>query len=69
MGSVSHFAEIDTNNIVLQVIVANSQEWCEQNLGGRWVQTSYTGSIRGRYAGIGMKYDETLDEFIEVTNA
>ena len=65
---MSHFAELDTNNIVLQVIVADSQEWCEEHLGGRWVQTSYTGSIRGRYAGIGMKYDEALDEFVEVTN-
>jgi hypothetical protein len=69
VGSVSHFAELDPNNIVTQVIVADSQEWCEENLGGRWVQTSYTGSIRGRYAGIGMKYDETLDEFVEVENA
>lgn len=66
---MSHFAEIDPNNIVLQVIVADSQEWCEEALGGRWIQTSYTGSIRGRYAGIGMKYDEAIDEFVEVENA
>lgn len=30
----------------------------------RWVQTSYNGNFRGRYAGIGMTYDTVLDEFI-----
>jgi len=30
----------------------------------RWVQTSYNGNFRGRYAGIGMIYDASLDEFI-----
>jgi len=30
----------------------------------RWVQTSYSGKFRGRYAGIGMIYDASLDEFI-----
>jgi hypothetical protein len=29
-----YFAEIDSNNIVQRVIVAKSQEWCEQHLGG-----------------------------------
>jgi hypothetical protein len=28
-----------------------------------WVQTSYSGRIRGRYAGIGMVYDPAADEF------
>lgn len=31
---------------------------------GRWVRTSYNGNIRGRYAGIGYRYDATLDEFV-----
>ena len=30
----------------------------------RWVQTSYNGKFRGRYAGIGMTYDAALNEFI-----
>jgi hypothetical protein len=34
------------------------------NLGGTWVKTSYNGTIRKNYAGIGYTYDETLDEFI-----
>jgi len=29
-----------------------------------WKQTSYNGNIRGRYAGIGMYYDEIIDEFV-----
>ena len=45
---MSHFAEIDENNIVIRVVVgdktitdAAALEWCQQNLGGNWVQTSY----------------------------
>lgn len=30
----------------------------------QWVQTSYSGKFRGRYAGIGMTYDTVLNEFI-----
>ena len=30
----------------------------------QWVQTSYNGNFRGRYAGVGMIYDATLDEFV-----
>lgn len=29
-----------------------------------WVQTSYNGRMRGRYAGIGYLYDPVLDAFI-----
>ena len=38
---MAHFAELDSNNVVLRVIVADTKEWCEENLGGTWVQTSY----------------------------
>jgi len=67
---MAHFAELDENNIVLRVIVvadeheANGAQWCANLLGGRWVQTSYNGRIRVRYAGIGYTYDEALDAFI-----
>ena len=39
--------------------------FCKSLVGSdtNWVQTSYTGSIRYRYAGIGMKYDATNDVF------
>jgi len=33
-------------------------------LSGNWIRTSYNGNIRGRYAGIGYKYDDDLDEFV-----
>ena len=67
---MAHFAEIDSNNIVLRVIVvadeheANGAEWCNNLLGGTWVQTSYNNNIRKQYAGIGYTYDEVADVFI-----
>ena len=33
-------------------------------LEGDWLQTSYNGNFRGTYAGQGMTYDPTLDEFV-----
>ena len=33
-------------------------------LTGTWIRTSYNGNIRGRYAGIGYRYDAELDEFV-----
>ena len=67
---MAHFAEIDSNNTVLRVIVvgneheANGAEWCHNLLGGTWVQTSYNGRIRKQYAGIGYTYDAAKDEFV-----
>jgi len=76
---VAHFAELDDNNIVKRVIVvatkdnsdANGVEkesigraFCERLFGGNWVQTSYNGNMRKRYAGIGYSYDPALDAFI-----
>lgn len=71
---MAHFAELDAGNIVRRVIVADSQEWCETHLGGRWVQTSYNTQggahlrggvpLRKNYAGIGYTYDEARDAFI-----
>ena len=33
-------------------------------LDGVWKLTSYNGNFRARYAGIGYRYDEELDEFV-----
>jgi len=33
-------------------------------LGGTWKQTSYNGTFRKHYAGIGYTYDDVLDAFI-----
>ena len=68
---MAHFAEIDSSNVVLRVLVVdNSQEHRGQeflandcNLGGTWIQTSYNNNIRGKFAGIGDIYDEVNDEF------
>jgi hypothetical protein len=69
---MSHFAEVDKNNVVLRVLVgdnndANGDEgyqWLLDNLGGTWVKTSYNGTIRKNFAGIGYLYDEVRDAFI-----
>lgn len=67
---MSHFAEIDENNIVLRVLVGDNNapnegyDWFVENLGGTWVKTSYNGNIRKNYAGIGYTYDAQRDAFI-----
>ena len=79
---MAHFAQLDDNNIVTQVIVIGNDDtsdhtgrevesigvaFCKKLLGSdtRWKQTSYNGTIRVRYAGIGFTYDESLDAFLE----
>jgi hypothetical protein len=67
---MAHFAQLDDNNIVLQVIVVadeheqNGEQWCHEFAGGRWKQTSRSGRIRKNFAGIGYTYDEQRDAFI-----
>jgi hypothetical protein len=66
---MSHWAEIDENNVVIRVLVGNNSEPDEgqsfmESLGGTWVKTSYNGNIRKNYAGIGYSYDATRDAFI-----
>lgn len=77
---MSHWAEIDENNIVVRVLVGSNDSpdegysWFVENLGGRWIKTSYNtyagahldGGIpfRKNYAGIGYTYDEVRDAFI-----
>ncbi len=76
---MAHFAQLDENNIVTQVIVVANNEllldgvenetkgimFCKSLLGDdtRWVQTSYNGNIRKNYAGIGYTYDPVADHF------
>ena len=70
---MSHWAEIDENNIVLRVTVGDNNEpdegyqWLLDNLGGRWIKTSYNNNIRGVFAGIGFSYNEELDIFVAPT--
>ena len=66
---MSHFAEIDSNNIVIRVLVGNNNQPDEgqsiiESLGGTWIKTSYNNNIRFNYAGIGFSYDAERDAFI-----
>lgn len=75
---MAHFAQLDENNVVTQVIVVHNNElmengqeseakglaFCQSLFGGNWKQTSYNGTIRKNYAGIGYKYDVGRDAFI-----
>lgn len=71
---MAHFAKINENNIVEQVIVIDNghegyaQDYITNTLGleGRWIQTSYNNNIRKQFAGPGYYYDEVKDIFIGI---
>jgi len=79
---MAHFAQI-INNVVDKVIVINDADCgsgqfpesepvgqafiASLGLDGLWLQTSYNSNFRGIYAGHGMTYDSTLDEFVSPT--
>jgi hypothetical protein len=75
---MAHFAKLDENNIVLAVHVVNNDvitiDGVESEQAGidfltdlhghtLWKQTSYNGTIRKNYAGVGYIYDEGRDAF------
>jgi hypothetical protein len=76
---MAHFAQLDENNVVTQVIVVGNKDtsdasgvekeyigaaFCERLFGGTWKQTSYNGNMRKRYAGVGFTYNSALDAFV-----
>jgi hypothetical protein len=66
---MSHWAELDENNIVIRVLVGDNNEPDEgqafmESLGGTWLKTSYNGTIRKNFASVGMSYDPDRDAFI-----
>ena len=77
---MAHFAQVDEYQIVRSVIVINNSDCgggefpdsepigqafiASIGIDGEWLQTSYNGNFRGTYAGQGMTYDPTLDEFV-----
>lgn len=68
---MSHFAELDKDNIVIRVLVGNPAlsdadglTEITELLGGTWLQTSYNGKIRGNYAGKGYSYFPECDLFM-----
>lgn len=76
---MAHFAQLNEDNIVTQVIVVSNDDildengleseeigktFCLQFGSGPWIQTSYNNNLRKRFAGIGYSYDEENDRFI-----
>ena len=76
---MAHFARIDENGLVLQVVVVDNKDTAdasgvekehigaahlEKILGGTWKQTSYNGNMRKNYAGIGYTYRVDIDAFV-----
>jgi hypothetical protein len=71
---MAHYAFLDQNNIVTEVIVGIDETETIEGLDPEiWygnfrsqvcVRTSYNANIRKNYAGIGFTYNETLDAFI-----
>lgn len=71
---MAHYAFLDKNNIVTEVIVGideteliegkEPEAWYGEFRGQRCVRTSYNATIRGKYAGIGDYYDELNDIFV-----
>jgi hypothetical protein len=76
---MAHFARLDENNVVIQVIAAGDEYTVDENgvedgrigeafysnlLGGVWKQTSYNRRIRKNYASVGYTYNADIDAFV-----
>ncbi len=77
---MAHFAKLDENNVVTQVVVVDNKDTAdasgvekehigaahlEKILGGVWKQTSYNAKFRKNYAGIGYSYmPPPIDGFV-----
>jgi len=77
---MAHFAQLDENNVVTQVVVINNNElldngvereekginFCKSIFGSNtvWKQTSYNKSFRKNYAAIGYAYWPSIDAFV-----
>ena len=71
---MAHYAFLDDNDIVTEVIVGideteliegkSTEDWYGEFRGQKCVRTSYNGTIRYNYAGVGYTYDEEADAFI-----
>ena len=72
---MAHYAFLDENNIVTEVIVGKDEnelldgltpeQWYGNFRGQVCKRTSYNGNIRKQYAGIGFTYNANGDVFIE----
>jgi hypothetical protein len=80
---MAHFAKLNDTNTVTEVLVVNNRELLDVNgqeqesIGvgfltrifghANWKQTSYNGTFRKNYAGVGFTYDSGRDAFIAPT--
>lgn len=77
---MAHFAKIDENDVVVEVITVNNGDMrdpvdyqesevigiahCKKLYGGEWIQTSYNNNFRKRFAGKGYTYNREHDVFL-----
>ena len=71
---MAHFAKLNSENIVEQVVVVHNNDAPDEATGiaflnnlfgdATWVQTSYNGNIRKNYASVGGTYDPQRNAFI-----
>jgi hypothetical protein len=77
---MAHFARVENNSVREVIVVNNEVLGNAEGLTGEaigiaflkslygentdWLQTSYNGNFRGRYAGAGMVYNPVKDEFV-----
>lgn len=77
---MAHFAEIDSDNIVVRVLVTDNNApkegltWLKNTFGGTWIKTSYNTAqgihslggtpLRKNFAGVGYTFDKERDAFI-----
>jgi hypothetical protein len=71
---MAHYAFLDENNIVTEVIVGIDETeliegiepeiWYSNFRGQTCKRTSYNANIRKNYAGIGFTYDDAIDAFV-----
>lgn len=80
IGDLAHRARKSDHNPDREVIVVRNEDMLDETgnesetigqafiesigLPGTWIQTSYNGNFRGKYAGQGDTYDEINDVFI-----
>jgi hypothetical protein len=72
---MAHYAFLDENNIVTEVIVGKDETelidgltpevWYGNFRGQTCLRTSYNHNIRKQYAGVGYSYDDVADVFIQ----
>lgn len=74
----AHAARIIDGEVVQVIVIPYCNDddteitaYCNSiGLAGTWIDSSYTGSRRGKFAGIGDTYDAEADEFVSpVANA